>query len=365
MKVLVSSKMVSGKFKDKINLQLAKISGDLLGAVTPDKQELLPKEYDLSPHTEYKRYGSTHYGVMIPDLPEPYRYLSWASVIGYVGFPITDSEYQISNRGKGDTASLVHGTALSTTEEAFRTYSIIDDIEFSNEPFSVNFKNDTSFKECEEGYLLTTNRDDLQLELKLKPTKAITWFAYSSLYKHFSVLMHYEGRMIQKGETVEIKGLCTLESWKAVATSMLKNTLLVKHIQLPVKIFSYQVVNLDENQQLLLAFICYQDKPILTSIYYRHTNGTSIQFNGDVLFEVTDNQAEPQITPDGYSMYVPNTFKWIAHHDGEKILEIYAEVDTPYCYGLAAGFVSSYKWQGAFKGNDLQGRGYMEFIDRR
>ncbi|RLZ06640.1 hypothetical protein EAH57_15495 [Acinetobacter sp. 2JN-4] len=360
----VSSHSKNKGLKDKINQKLAEISGDFLGAVTPDRQELLPKEYDLSPHTEYKRYGSTHYGVMIPDLPEPYRYLSWASVIGYVGFPITDTEYQISNRGKGDTASLVHGTALSSTEEAFKIYSIIDDIEFSKDPFSVNFKNDTFFKECEDGYLLTTNRDDLQLEVKLKPTKAVTWFAYSPLYKHFSVLMHYEGRMVQKGETVEIQGLCTLESWKAVATSMLKNQLLVKHIQLPVKIFSYQVVNLDENQQLLLAFICYEDKPILTSVYYRHIDGTSSQFNGDVLFEVTKNQTEPQVTPDGYSMNVPDTFKWVAHHNGEKILEIFAEVDTPYCYGLAAGFVSSYKWQGMFKGNDLQGRGYLEFIDR-
>ena len=116
----VSSQSKNKVFKDKINQKIAKISGDLLGAVTSDRQELLPKDYDLSPHTEFRRYGSTHYGVMIPDLPEPYRYLSWASVLGYVGFPITDSEYQLSQRGKGDTASLVHGTALSTTDESYR-----------------------------------------------------------------------------------------------------------------------------------------------------------------------------------------------------------------------------------------------------
>lgn len=360
----VSSQSKNKVFKDKINQKIAKISGDLLGAVTSDRQELLPKDYDLSPHTEFRRYGSTHYGVMIPDLPEPYRYLSWASVLGYVGFPITDSEYQLSQRGKGDTASLVHGTALSTTDEAYRVYSVHDDIEFSKDPFSVNFKNETVLKESPNGYLLITNRDDLKLEIELKPTKVVTWFAYSSLYKHFSVLMQYEGKMIHKGETVELKGLCTLESWKAVATSMLKNKLLVNHIQLPVKIFSYQVINLDECQQLLLAFICYEDQPILTAVYYRHIDGTSVQFNGDVLFEVLKDKAEPQITPDGYSMNVPETFKWIAYHNEQQILEIYAEVDTPYCYGLAAGFVSSYKWGGSFKGKQCQGRGYLEFIDR-
>ncbi|NIE95583.1 hypothetical protein F3J02_03645 [Acinetobacter sp. Tr-809] len=363
--MLASSHPESKSIKDIFNSKLAKFSGSLLGAVTPERQSTLPKAFELSPHTDYKRYGSTHYGIMIPDLPEPYRYLSWASVIGYVGFPITDSDYQMSFRGKGDTASLVHGTALSSTEEAFKTYSIVDDIKFSEKPFSVIFNNETSLTEIEGGFLLATNREDLQIAIKLVPTEAITWFAYGSLYKHFSVLMKYEGRIIQKGESIEVNGLCTLESWKAVATSMLKNQRLVNSIQIPVKIFSYQVINLNNKEQLVLAFICYEDQPILTSVYYRHIDSTSIQFNGDIKFEVTKNKVEPQITPDGYSMYVPETFEWTAHHDNEKVLEIKAEVDTAYCYGLAAGYVSSYKWQGMFQGKDLNGRGYLEYIDRR
>ncbi len=364
MFMLASSHLGPKGIKDIVNSKLAKFSGSLLGAVTPKKQSTLPKAFELSPHIDYKRYGSTHYGIMVPDLPEPYRYLSWASVIGYVGFLITDSEYQMSIRGKGDTASLVHGTALSSTEEAFKTYSIVDDIQFSEKPFSVIFNNETSLTEIDNGFLLTTKREDLQIEIHLVPTGAITWFAYGSLYKHFSVLMKYEGRMIQNDESIEVNGLCTLESWKAIATSMLKNQTLVNAIQIPVKIFSYQVINLDDEQQLVLAFICYEDQPILTSVYYRHIDGTSIQFNGDIRFEVTKNKVEPQITPDGYSMYVPETFEWIAYHDNLKILEIRAEVDTAYCYGLAAGYVSSYKWQGMFQGKDLIGRGYLEYIDR-
>ncbi|USA54231.1 hypothetical protein NDN13_03275 [Acinetobacter sp. C32I] len=363
--MLVSSHPELKGIQNIINSKLAKFSGFLLGAVSPEKQGSLPKAFELRPHTDYKRYGSTHYGIMVPDLPEPYRYLSWASVIGYVGFPITDSDYQMSSRGKGDTASLVHGTALSSTDEAFKTYSIVDDIQFSEKPFSVNFNNETVLSEIDDGFVLATNREDLQIEVKLVPTEAITWFAYGSLYKHFSVLMKYEGRIIQKGESIDINGLCTLESWKAIATSMLKNQTLVNSIQIPVKVFSYQVINLDGEQQLVLAFICYEDQPILTSVYYRNIDGTSTQFNGDIKFEVTKNQTEPQMTPDGYSMYVPETFEWTAHHDNEKVLAIKAKVDTTYCYGLAAGYVSSYKWRGMFQGKDLSGRGYLEYIDRR
>jgi len=135
---------------------------------------------------------------MIPDLPEPFRYLSWASVIGYVGFTITDMEYQMSSRGKGDTGSLVHGTALSTTQEAYKTYSVQDDIKFTQNPFAVNFDDQSILYEDGDEYFLVTNREDLQVEIRLKPTKAISWFAHGAIYKHFSVLMEYEGTLFQK-----------------------------------------------------------------------------------------------------------------------------------------------------------------------
>ena len=363
--MLISSHRLPKRLKDKANQKVAKISGLLLGAVTPERQSTLPKTFELSPHTLYKHFGSTHYGIMVPDLPEPFRYLSWASVLGYVGFAITDTNYQMSKDGKGDTASLVHGTALSTTSEAYRTFSIKNDIEFNQNPFAINFDNQTVMHEEGEGFLLKTKREDLELELYLKPTKAISWFAYSTFYKHFSVLMHYEGHIKQKGRSETIQGLCTLESWKAVATSMLKNKWLVENVQLPVKVFSYQVINIDHEQQLLLAFICYEDQPILTFVYYRHIDGTSIQYNGDTLFEVTSLKDEPQITPDGYSMLLPNTFRWVAYHNNQKVLDISAHVDTAYCFGLAAGFVSSYAWQGEFDDQPLTGRGYLEYIDRR
>ncbi|MDH2544578.1 hypothetical protein Q5X58_17530 [Acinetobacter baumannii] len=361
----VKSNLIPSRISEKLHKKIAKVSGSLFGAVKPERQDKLPREYELSPHVDYKRYGSTHYGVMIPDLPEPYRYLSWASVIGYVGFTITDMDYQMSSRGKGDTASLVHGTALSTTQEAYKTYSIKDNIKFSKNPFAVNFDDQSVLYEDAEGYLLITNREDLQVEIRLRPTKAISWFAHGAIYKHFSLLMQYEGVLSQKGETIKIQGLCTLESWKAVATSMLKNKWLVDNVQLPVKIFTYQVINIDSEQQLLLAMICYESQPVLTSVYYRHVNGTSIQYNGETTFEVIKFKNNKEITPDGYRMQVPDQFKWVAYHNNKKILEINASVDTPYCFGLAAGYVTSYAWNGEFNSMEIEGRGYMEYIDRR
>lgn len=64
-------------------------------------------------------------------------------------------------------------------------------------------------------------------------------------------------------------------------------------------------------------------------------------------------------------MEVPQSFRWVVNHAGEKVLNLLAVVDTPYCYGLAAGYVGSYQWIGEFKGQKAEGRGYLEFIDRR
>ncbi|MCL6241141.1 MULTISPECIES: DUF6670 family protein [Acinetobacter] len=71
------------------------------------------------------------------------------------------------------------------------------------------------------------------------------------------------------------------------------------------------------------------------------------------------------MTPDGYAMDVPQYFRWVAQHQGEKVLDIIAVADTPYCYDMAAGYVTSYQWTGEFKGKKAEGRGYLEFIDRR
>lgn len=47
MKILVSSKMSSGKIKDKINQKIAQTAGALIGVVKPEKQVLLPRNMNL------------------------------------------------------------------------------------------------------------------------------------------------------------------------------------------------------------------------------------------------------------------------------------------------------------------------------
>ena len=362
---LISSRIKPNTLKEKLDAGMAKAARKLLGAVKPEQQPACPQRFELKPHGHIWHFGSSHYGVMIPDLPEPYRYLSFAAVVGYLGLAATDVKTGLSARGKGDTASLVHGTALSTSAEAYATYSIQDDLKFQASPFSVQFGNASTLMQTETGYRLKTEREDLQVDLALTPEPAITWFGYSPAYEHFANLMRYAGTITQHGQSIEVKGLCTLESWHAVATSTFKNRWLTSHVELPAKIFNYQVINLNDEEQLSLVYVAYEEQPLLATVYYRNVYGESIQYDGEIVFEVTRVAAEPLVTPDGNRMYVPETFYWQAYHEGKKVLEVYATVDTPFCFGLGAGYVSSYQWQGTFNDEPLTGRGYMEFIDKR
>jgi|GEM_PF-308341 len=363
---LINSQNPPQTIKDYYQAVMARSAHRLLGVVHPEDQSATPRLFQIKPHGHHWRYASTHYGIMIPNLPEPLRYMSFAAVVGYVGFAITDVKAGLSSLGKGDTASLVHGTALSSTAEAYRTYAIRDDLTFKAAPFSVGFSQTSTLMQIGDDFMLRTQRHDLEVMLTLTPIPAaISWFALSPLYHHFSNLMTYQGTITQHGQSYDVQGLCTLEHWNAVATSMSGSRWLTDHLQLPVNVFSYQVINLNAEEQLLLAYITYGDQPVLTSVYYRNIRGVSIQFDGETTFEVTAVQAEPLITPDGDAMSVPDTFVWRAHHQGKQVLELYATVDTPYCFGLAAGYVTAYQWHGTFRSQACTGRGYMEFIDKR
>lgn len=364
MLTLLKSTPQNKTVQQKVKYRLGQVGIKILGAVQADKQALLPRDYDFDAHIFHPQFASTHYGVMIPDLPEPYRYLSYASVIGDVGAKITKVSSHISPYTPQDTATSIHGTALSTTHEAFHVYSISQDLKFQQSPFRVDFAKDSSLYEEEGIYRLVSDLGDLKVDLTLSATNALTWFAHSMFYQHFSVLMRYTGTITQQGKTVEVHGLCTLEHWKAIAVSQLPKPLLSQDLSLPLTSFTYQVINLNEQEQLVLAFVGFAGQPAYTAVSYRHVDGISIQYD-EACFDVVALKTESLITPDGYAMQVPQSFRWVVHHEGEKVLDILAVVDTPYCYGLAAGYVSSYQWTGEFKGQKAEGRGYLEFIDRR
>ncbi|AXI03487.1 hypothetical protein HYN46_11945 [Aquirhabdus parva] len=216
-------------------------------------------------------------------------------------------------------------------------------------------------------YPLTLSaREDFAVDINLTATGDITWFGHSPIYQHFSLLMRYEGTVIHQGQSTLVKGLCTWENWQTVSLYLPVNKLIPRRFKLGADFFTYQVINLDQDTQLLLGYVAFLDRPIATVAYLRTVDGGSQRLDADVRFQVLTAQVEPAIAPDGSAMTLPQTFRWtITDGKGERLFEINATVDTPMLYGLAAGYVGAYHWEGTRNGLPLTGRGYVEYIDQR
>ena len=87
----------------------------------------LPKDLTFPPSsTRVLTKGAAHYGIMIPDLPEPHRFLAHMIVIGGTGFRAWDDNGAIPGRPRGVT-QLGWGTAQSDPTRSFHVFGVDGD----------------------------------------------------------------------------------------------------------------------------------------------------------------------------------------------------------------------------------------------
>jgi hypothetical protein len=75
-------------------------------------------------------------------------------------------------------------------------------------------------------------------------------------------------------------------------------------------------------------------------------------------FTVLEYDPEPRVTPDGRAMRLPLRFGW-----GAGDVAIQGTSVGDWTYGLGAGYVGSYDYDGTFAGRAITGRAYLEYID--
>ncbi|WP_410209442.1 DUF6670 family protein [Aquirhabdus sp.] len=351
--------------KDRLANKAAQSIAALFGIPKPGQQIPFPALALFSPHVDSLRFGSTHFGIMIPDLPAPHQFMSFASILGMLGVKIVDVDHAVSSDGPRHTALLVHGTA-QTPNDAFSSYGMKTDMDIKADGSLIRFGKDAELSGVYPNFKLKSQRDGFSTDINLTATGDITWFGHSPFYQHFSLLIRYDGTFTHHGKSIPITGLCTWEYWQAVSLYLPVNKLIPRRFKLGADFFTYQVINLNQETQLLLAYVAFLDRPLAKFAYIRTVGGGSQQLDADVRFKVLTAQAEPAIAPDGFAMTLPQTFRWtITSRTGESLFEINATVDTPMLYGLAAGYVGAYHWEGTRNGQPLTGRGYVEYIDQR
>lgn len=307
-------------------------------------------------HLQQDRWQVIHHGVMIPNLPDPLRFFDIISVMGTSTSVPAFSVPSLVETTRRDSVWLLVGSAAS--RDNFGVLSKQNDCEFSADGTTLSYGKKLEIRQNGDEIAIEASVPGLTATLSLRPTPVITHFAHiPGLYDHWSRLCHYEGTFdTDSGEHLSTSGLCTWEYARGR-----------DNVPLPILLFTYQIVNISDTVQVLFVELRGPlDLVMQRSVYIRElgVDGT-VLLRRTVEHEVTESLA-PYRTPDGVEMLLPKRFSWTGYDDsGVEIVSINGVSNDDFAYGMAAGFAGSYQYEGRFRGEDVTGRGYIEWIDRR
>ncbi|MBM7461148.1 DUF6670 family protein [Rhodococcus coprophilus] len=317
----------------------------------------------LLPHMRSRRVGWTHYGVMIPDLPEPHRFFSMMSLVGATGSLAFDNDQALAASPRHN-ASLVAGTAASYPGH-FGNYAFDDTFVAAPDGSALRFGDDLTLTGGYPHFRLEGRLGDVEITLRLTNTDKVSWFFRNPVYKHFGLLTEYAGAITHGGSTVDVEGLCSFEYGACPSPYLVRDAPLPASFKAPLDYFVYQIVNLDADNQILLSRYSIGGTPLMTTALHRSRDRYGTRFE-DVSFEVLALRDAPEPTPYGIPMDVPSETRFlVAGADGRPWLDLHATMDTNFTFGLGSGFVTGFVYTAIWRGAEISGRGYFEFIDRR
>lgn len=338
------------------------VASRLLGATSYQPRPLPSPAVFAPPSASRFRRGMVHYGIMIPDLPAPHLFMANMTNIGYSGFKAWDDDAALQGTAR-TTATVGHGTA-ATTHDPFSSHGATDS-EFAGDGSQLRFGENFTISGLYPDYHLNTARPGFAVDLTLTATGEVTWFAKSPMYKHISLLTRYRGAIVHDGTRTEVAGLCTFEYGSGYHPGMISSRPLPPKVKIPYDLFTYHVLNLDADTQLLLAGMgMFGDRPAIVSAYLRTAGAGVRRLGSSVRFEVTQYRAEPTLSPDGTPMTVPVSFTWSIREGETTVATVHGLVDTQWLYA-GMGNIAGYAYEGRFEGRAVTGRGYLEYSDRR
>ncbi|WP_175401885.1 DUF6670 family protein [Veronia pacifica] len=319
----------------------------------------------IRPNIDRRFFSCTHYGVMIPNLPEPFKYFSLMSFIGSSGIKMIDNDYMLVDTPRRNVTQ-VSGTALPETSN-FASYSVDRDCQMSPDGSLVKYGDDVTISGQYPEFRLQMSHDNYHLDITLTCHDNVTWFIHNPVYKHLSLMADFKGHISNKGVDKLISGHGCFEYCNLISLYSLFNKPISHAYRFPYDFFTYQIIHIDENTQLLLALLMIKGKPVTREAYIRR-RGELVKYSNQrkTHFKVTKFEDADTITPEGRHTRLPETFTWTASDEnGDSLLTIHGTVDTPMTYGLLRGHVGGYQYHGELEGEAVSGRGYIEYVDCR
>ena len=316
----------------------------------------------IRPNIGKRLFSVSHYGIMIPKLPEPFRFFSLMSIIGTAGHRFVDTDHMLVDTPRRN-ATQVSGTAAPETGQ-FAAYSIDRDCDIAEDGSLIRLGRDVTLSGIYPDIRLQVTREAFGLDISLHCCDNVTWFANTPIYKHLGLMADYHGHIDYRGQRHPVQGICTYEYFTMIGPYGFRSRPLPQSLKLPTDFFTYQIIEIDDNTQLMFAKAGMSGVTLMEAAFLRERGVPTRTYSTNTRFTVTSQENLPRISPDGRSMRLPSTFTWTVR-DGDLVLaEITGTVDTPFLYGLCSGYVGGYHYEGSFRGQAVSGRGYIEYVDQ-
>lgn len=305
-------------------------------------------------HPPFGRYTTVHYGLMLPNLPAPLNFIDVIAVVGQPKIKLWRNDHLVET-SEADTANLLIGAGVEFPGQ-FRGYRVGRDLELASDSSLLRFGDNFRLEGSYPDFTVTYRNPEFDLDLRVRATDKVSHFAKlrGGIYDHWSLLCQYEGAVTYRGDTTELSGLNTLEYARGV------------HVGLPFTFFTYQIINIDDTTQVLMVEVLGPlGFPVQRAVYLRSLTDHGGTYEDNFRFEV-HLEPSPRRTPNGLSMHLASQVDWSVDDEyGNTLVEIHGITNDDYVYGMAGGYVGSYKYTGRFRGEPITGTGYIEYLGNR
>ena len=316
----------------------------------------------MRPEGAGKRYGMVHYGIFIPGLPEPFRYCNIMTLLGATGTIVMDNDFLLADP-PSDTATFLCSTAEGK-DHHYQAYSIANDCRREEGDVLVSFGDNLVITGSFPNYQAMVAYDNFQLTLDIRCTDTVSWFVRNAIYDHFSLLASCSGTLTQNGQTLDIQDHpCTFEYARSASPYALTRRAIPDVWKLPADFFTYQIINLTDDIQLLLTDVRSLGRTAFKGVHVRTRGGEASIHVEDVSLEVIEYQPDMAVAPDGNTMRLPLRFRWRVGRQDAEVLDIECRIASAWRFGHGRGYVSSYVFEGRYQGQAVGGDGYIEYID--
>ena len=317
----------------------------------------------LIPHQASRRWGFTHFGVFVPRLPDPHRYLNTMTLIGATGTELFDNDGFVVEPDARRTTTRLSSTAHGD-QYHYQRYDARRDCDLAADGSKLAWGQDLEIEVALPKVAVRGRYSTFSVDLNLEVTDNVAYFTKSPVYDHLSLLAPYTGTITDDAGATSVEGLGTFEYCRAMTPQNFSASPLPPRLKLPSDYFTYQILQLDDVTQVLLTEVQARGQSACLMAHLRTAYGDRQVFD-DIEFEVIE-WGRDQVDPWGRGMPVPQRLRWLVRDSqGHEVLVIDGEVDAPWRFGHGRGYVGAYHYTGTFRAASIADTGYIEWIDLR